>query len=261
MAFYDHESWNDPKDLAKPVKAISFPHKVPSTSDRRLIELENRVQRLMEAHLAPKSSVQVNKTASSCEICSGPHDTQICMENPKQAFVCYASLRTDEAGDARLSEFGDDFKQQQSEMTNKIDTLLKTINDRITGALPSDTVKNLKLNVNSTSTVLSAHSYPIEILYEEHLPGELEIARNTELNPFKDVLVFRKMVEFLGAIHINLKGNMWESEDLIEKKIDWKRPPKEGDGAWHIKIEIIDPDGENFDIKLFNQFPQLGTFS
>ncbi|GKA25629.1 MAK10-like protein [Tanacetum coccineum] len=43
-----------------------------------------------------------------------------------------------------------------------------------------------------------------------HLPGEWEIARDAELNPFKDVLVFRRMVEFLGAIPINLKSNMWE---------------------------------------------------
>ncbi|GJX93100.1 hypothetical protein Tco_0347686, partial [Tanacetum coccineum] len=52
--------------------------------------------------------------------------------------------------DARLSKFEADFKQQQGEMTNKIDTFLKAINDRMTGALPSDTVKNPKLNVNST---------------------------------------------------------------------------------------------------------------
>ncbi|GJX43760.1 hypothetical protein Tco_0260436, partial [Tanacetum coccineum] len=70
---------------------------VSSTSDHRLIELENQVQRLMEAHLAPKSFVQVNKIASSCEICSGSHDTQYCMENLEQAFVDYASSRTDEA--------------------------------------------------------------------------------------------------------------------------------------------------------------------
>ncbi|GJS18463.1 hypothetical protein Tco_0412935 [Tanacetum coccineum] len=50
--------------------------------------------------------------------------------------------------DARLSKFEADFKQQQGEMTNKIDTVLKAITDRITGALPSDTVKNLNLNVN-----------------------------------------------------------------------------------------------------------------
>ncbi|GKG41865.1 hypothetical protein Tco_0473616, partial [Tanacetum coccineum] len=58
--------------------------------------------------------------------------------------------------DARLSKFEADFKQQQSEMTNKIDTVLKAITDRIAGALPSDTVKNPKL---SASLVLFARSY------------------------------------------------------------------------------------------------------
>ncbi|GKD45782.1 hypothetical protein Tco_1270427 [Tanacetum coccineum] len=154
LALYDNESWNDPRDFPKPVKAISLPQ-----------------------------DVLMNKIASSCEICSGPDDTQYCMENPEQAFVDYASSRTDEAGgkwftfkpeqnnlglvsnfmasqDARLSKFEADFKQQQGEMTSKIDTVLKAINDRITGALPSDTVKNPKLNVNSTSLVSSARSYP-----------------------------------------------------------------------------------------------------
>ncbi|GJY77943.1 hypothetical protein Tco_0483744 [Tanacetum coccineum] len=83
-----------------------MPQDVPSTSDRRLIKLKNQVQRLMEAHLAPKSSVQVNKIASSCEICSGPHGTQYCMENPEQAFVEYASSRTDEAGGKWVIEVG-----------------------------------------------------------------------------------------------------------------------------------------------------------
>ncbi|GKC02917.1 hypothetical protein Tco_0994527 [Tanacetum coccineum] len=61
--------------------------------------------------------------------------------------------------DARLSKFEADFKQQQSEMTNKIGMVLKAITDRIAGALPSDTVKNPKL---STSSVLFARSYPTE---------------------------------------------------------------------------------------------------
>ncbi|GJT27108.1 retrovirus-related pol polyprotein from transposon TNT 1-94 [Tanacetum coccineum] len=63
--------------------------------------------------------------------------------------------------DARLSKFEANFKQQQSEMTNKINTVLKAITDRMAGALPSDTVKNPKLNVNTTTSVLSARSYPI----------------------------------------------------------------------------------------------------
>nr|GEX40989.1 hypothetical protein [Tanacetum cinerariifolium] len=62
LALYDIESWNDPMDFAKLVKAISLPQDVLSTFDRRLIKLEN----------------------------------QYCMKNPEQAFVDYASLRTDE---------------------------------------------------------------------------------------------------------------------------------------------------------------------
>ncbi|GJS48656.1 MAK10-like protein [Tanacetum coccineum] len=239
LALYDNKSWNDPKDFAKPVKAIALPQDVPSTFDRRLIEIENQVQRLMEAHLAPTQPTQVNKITTPCEICSGPQDTQCCMENPKQAFVEYASSRTDEAGgkwytfkpkqnnlgdtynpswrshpnlrwrqpqnsqnnfsnppnqfqpngsilirpfnnnpqnfnnhsnieglvsefmasqDARLSRFEADSKQQQSEMTNKIDTMLKAITDRIVGTLPSDMVKNPKLG---THPVSSTHSNPI----------------------------------------------------------------------------------------------------
>nr|GEU46547.1 MAK10-like protein [Tanacetum cinerariifolium] len=98
LALYDNESYNDPRDFVKPVKEISLPQDVPSTSDCHLVDLENQVQRLMEAHLAPKQHVQVNKISSSCEIYSGPHDTQYFMENPKQAFVEYASSRINDVG-------------------------------------------------------------------------------------------------------------------------------------------------------------------
>ncbi|GKE07421.1 hypothetical protein Tco_1399439, partial [Tanacetum coccineum] len=58
--------------------------------------------------------------------------------------------------DARLFRFEADFKQQQVEMTNKIDTVLKDITNRTTRALPSDTFKNSKLNVNSTSSLVGS---------------------------------------------------------------------------------------------------------
>ncbi|GJS83444.1 hypothetical protein Tco_0749985 [Tanacetum coccineum] len=181
LAFYDNESWNDPRDFAKPVKVISLPQDVPSTFDHFLIELESQVQHLMEAHLAPMQPTQVNKITSSCEICSGPHDTQYCIENPEQAFVEYASSRTNKAGglvsnfmasqDARFSKFEANFKQQHSEMTNKIDTVLKAITDRIARALPSDMVKNPKLN---TSPVSSVRSYPTKYLQcSTHIHGSI----------------------------------------------------------------------------------------
>ncbi|GJW88463.1 hypothetical protein Tco_0163803 [Tanacetum coccineum] len=57
----------------------------------------------MEAHLAPKQPIQVNKITSLCEICNGPHDTQYCMENFEQAFVEYESQHTNEAGDKQFT--------------------------------------------------------------------------------------------------------------------------------------------------------------
>ncbi|GJS24899.1 hypothetical protein Tco_0453531 [Tanacetum coccineum] len=208
-------------------------------------------------------------------------------------------------------------------MTNKIDTVLEAITDRIAGTLPSDTVKNLKLGTRPVSSARSylnidpqCSSHPStsinaikahfnDAIIEPQQPEEPEptfkdefkdlhlnlpvlevlayaliynaildkyierrgflattnavidckmakiavregITRDTELNPFKDTLVFRRMVEFLGAIPINLKCNMWESEDLIIKPINWDKPPKNEDGAWHAKIRLIDPDGEEF---------------
>ncbi|GJS79823.1 MAK10-like protein [Tanacetum coccineum] len=95
LALNDNKSWNDLRDFAKLVKAITFPQDVPNTSDHRLIEIENQVQRLMEAYLAPTQPTQVNRITTPCEICSGPYDTQYCMEDPEQAFVEYASSRTD----------------------------------------------------------------------------------------------------------------------------------------------------------------------
>ncbi|GJV79768.1 MAK10-like protein [Tanacetum coccineum] len=126
---------------------------VPSTSDRRLIELENQVQRLMEAHLAPMQPAQVNKITSSCEICNSPHDTQYCMENPKQAFVDYASspqnssfstyssnyqtrlekalIDFDSHQEKRLSSLRAQLGQQQDDMISKINLLWKTISEKL----------------------------------------------------------------------------------------------------------------------------------
>ncbi|GKB26141.1 hypothetical protein Tco_0865542 [Tanacetum coccineum] len=95
LALYDNKSWNDPRDLLSPVKAIFF------ASDVRVhLPSPHRAQKIksnawMEAHLALMQPTQMNKITSSCEICGGPHDTWYCMENPEQAFVDYASSRTD----------------------------------------------------------------------------------------------------------------------------------------------------------------------
>ncbi|GJR16283.1 hypothetical protein Tco_0798935 [Tanacetum coccineum] len=75
----------------------------------------------MEAYLAPKQPIQVNKITSSCEICSGPHDTQYWMENPEQAFVDFASSYTDEAGDTKFVYTKDDGDVMFIEIIRKYD--------------------------------------------------------------------------------------------------------------------------------------------
>ncbi|GJV67953.1 MAK10-like protein [Tanacetum coccineum] len=254
LALYENVSWNDLRVFAKLVKAISLPHDVPSTFDRHLINLENQVQRLMEAHLAPMQPTKVNKITSSCEICSGPYDTQYCMENPKQAFVEYASSRTDEAGDVevhigKLKLLNDIYV---IDMKKDLETPLLVGRGFLVTANGVIDYRKAKIAVGEGITRKD--------FLDCHFPREWEIARDAEINPFKDVLVFRRMVEFLGALLLNLKGNMWESEDLIENLINWDKPPKDGYGAWHAKIRILIWMEKNSP-KPYNQSPPLESSS
>jgi hypothetical protein len=79
------------------------------------------------------------------------------------------------------------------------------------------------------------------------------MARDAEINPFKDTIVFRKLVEFLGTIPINLKGNKWDTDKNHENPINWNKPPKGGDGVWHAQVKLIDPDGEEFEKTFFTK--------
>ncbi|GJY35914.1 hypothetical protein Tco_0421292 [Tanacetum coccineum] len=260
----------------------------------------------MEAHIAPTQPTKVNKITTLCEIYNGPHDTQYCKEDPKQAFVEYASSRTDEAGgkwyifkpeqnnlgdtyspswrghpnlrwrqpqnsqnnfsnppnkfqsngpnpnrsfnnnprsfnnqsnlkglvsnfiasqDARLSKFEADFKQQQSEMTNKIDIVLKAITDRIAGALPSDTVKNPKL---SSTPVLSAR---------QKEKGNLGNT-NSNLYPQPDPLAS------IATEQVRKLNSMLELLGLVPQSSNTKFVCSKGDAGEAMFIEIIRDDDE-----------------
>ncbi|GJS52941.1 hypothetical protein Tco_0626303 [Tanacetum coccineum] len=188
----DHEDANE--HIKKVLEIVDLFHIPNITID---LELSSTLDRSSSCSDTTYSSEQIS---SLCEICSDPHDTQYCMENPKQAFVDYASSCNDEARDARLSKFEADFKQQQSEMTNKIDTVLKAITDRMAGALPSNMVKNPKMNINSTTSVLSAQ----ENEEKENISRE-DINNNssTPLDPSvsfitEKVLKFNSFFESLG---------------------------------------------------------------
>ncbi|GJT39766.1 hypothetical protein Tco_0939631 [Tanacetum coccineum] len=82
LALYDNENWNDPRDFAIPVKAISLPQDVRVHVIRTPHRGENQVM-LNGSSSAPMQTTQVNLKSTSFEICSGPTTTQYCMEDPE----------------------------------------------------------------------------------------------------------------------------------------------------------------------------------
>ncbi|GJY29423.1 MAK10-like protein [Tanacetum coccineum] len=241
LALYDNESWNDLRDFLKPVKAITLPQDVLSTSGYRLID--------------------------------GPRDTRHCMENPEQAFVEYASSRTDEAKeglvsefmasqDARLSKFEADFKQQQSEMTNKIDTVLKAITDQIAGTLPTDTIKNPKLGthpvsfdrsyptmdpqcstqVHSSINTITFHPKQPEKsqVNEPNMELEEESIKNANSNPQPQPNQFA----FIAIKQVRKLNSMLESLGLVPQSSNTKFVCSKEDDGEVMFIEIIRDDDE-----------------
>ncbi|GKD15361.1 hypothetical protein Tco_1199768 [Tanacetum coccineum] len=62
LALYDNKSWNDLRDFAKPIKAITLPQDVLKTSDRCLLELEDQINYLLKGL---KMTSKTNTTSSS----------------------------------------------------------------------------------------------------------------------------------------------------------------------------------------------------
>nr|GEV52688.1 hypothetical protein [Tanacetum cinerariifolium] len=95
-------------------------------------------------------------------------------------------------------------------------------------------------------------SYPVRIVKDV----EVHIEKLTLLNDFyvidlkKDpetpLLVGRGFLATTNAVIDCRMAKIAESKDLIKIPIDWDKPLKDGDGAWHAKIRLIDPDGEEF---------------
>nr|GEV20112.1 hypothetical protein [Tanacetum cinerariifolium] len=108
LALSDNESWNDPRDFSKPVKALSMPHDAPSAFNHHLIEMKNQVQ------------------------------------HPERAFVEYASTHTNEAGNKwytfkpEENNIGDTYNTSWKSHPNL----------RLGDSKPFDTLDDLKSCVN-----------------------------------------------------------------------------------------------------------------
>ncbi|GJY23034.1 hypothetical protein Tco_0396692 [Tanacetum coccineum] len=69
---------------------------------------------------------------------------------------------------------------------------------------------------------------------------ERVLAMEAYFNPFKNVIVFKKLVDFLGSLPMQLKNLDWGNEGYeTYKKVD-------GDEDWHARFEIVTPSGRKF---------------
>ncbi|GJY07488.1 MAK10-like protein [Tanacetum coccineum] len=95
-----------------------------------------------------------------------------------------------------------------------------------TKSYPIGIVKNVEVHIGRVKEI---------DICDEEVPYWTTLGKQEsyELRPSTDE------IEFLGAIPINPKRNMWESGVLVDKRVDWNKPPKGEDGAWHIRIELI----------------------
>ncbi|GJW65515.1 putative ribonuclease H-like domain-containing protein [Tanacetum coccineum] len=86
---------------------------------------------------------------------------------------------------------------------------------------------------------------------------ERALAMEAYFNPFKNIIVFKKLIDFLGSLPVQLKNTDWGNEGYgVYKKM-------EGNGYWNAKFEVTTPSGRKFtrmfktkktDWKLFGKF-------
>ncbi|GKE49108.1 hypothetical protein Tco_1480366 [Tanacetum coccineum] len=151
--------------------------------------------------------------------------------------------------DARLFSFEADFKRQQSEMTNKIDTLLKAITDQITGTLPSDTAHFKEATISQTSL-----RQP-EI---ENKPSQPEEPEPTLKDEFQDLHLNLPVLEDLAyaPIYNSILDKYVESSELGKNRsafVQGEIPVKIEDPGLFTLLRILG------DSKPFDTLADLGS--
>ncbi|GJV51260.1 DNA-directed DNA polymerase [Tanacetum coccineum] len=154
----------------------------------------------------------------------------------------------------------------QGEVPAKIeDPRLFTLPCRLGDSKPFDTLAYLGSCVNIILLYLFK-KLSIRLLEEtDHIYGLADGTKSYPVGIVKDVEVHIGKLKLLNDFYvIDMKKDpetpLLDSKHVIQNPIDWNKPPKNGDGALHAKIRLIDPDGEEF-TKPCNQYPSLESSS
>ncbi|GKC74819.1 copia protein [Tanacetum coccineum] len=90
------------------------------------------------------------------------------------------------------------------------------------------------------SPFLSTYGAVIDIGRDIEDVMERALAMEAYFNLFKNIIVFKKLINFLRSLPVQLKDTNWGNEvHRLYKKVN-------GDGAWHEKFKIITPSGRKF---------------
>nr|GEZ14304.1 hypothetical protein [Tanacetum cinerariifolium] len=252
LALYDNKSWNDTRDFAKPFKTISLPQDVPSTSDRRLVGLENQVLSSTRSSPMedPQSSSNPFKLVNSIETQNGSAFIQ--SEMPKKMKGLSLFILPYRLGDSKTIETLADL----GSCMNLIPLhLLKTLKIGL-----SEETKNVLGLADRTKSYLIRIVRNVEVYARKLKLLKDYYFKDMEKDHVCPLIVGRGFLATGSAIIDCKKSKIAESDDMIDKQIDWNKPPKEGDDAWHIRIEMIDPDGEQFD-RVFQPIPTTRKLS
>ncbi|GKA77932.1 putative ribonuclease H-like domain-containing protein, partial [Tanacetum coccineum] len=82
--------------------------------------------------------------------------------------------------------------------------------------------------------------------YGPFAPSDIEdemeraLAMEAYFNPFKNIIVFKKLIDFLGSLLVQLKNSDWCSEGNEVYK------NTKGDGVWHAKFKVTTPSGRKY---------------
>ncbi|GKB26505.1 hypothetical protein Tco_0865906, partial [Tanacetum coccineum] len=135
LALYDNESWNDPRDFARPVKAIALPQDVPTISHDEREELRKKgikspSKLLSLKYLSPASIKELNKNPSdpicvhfvnSIIILSTDDDTE--EEDVLSTNVCDLNLDGMVKGKEGVKEQGKEEIEMETDM--EVDEVIK----------------------------------------------------------------------------------------------------------------------------------------
>ncbi|GJV00738.1 hypothetical protein Tco_1330008 [Tanacetum coccineum] len=276
LALYDHEGWNDARDFAKLVKAISLPQNTPKMHDRQLLELGDQISYLLKgSRTTPKTSSTNIPQAYDEAIYSNPHSqnfneatnawkdkpnfnwarTQTFASPQNGSFSTYSSNMPnkpssyqiklervlndfDSHQEKRLSSLGTQLKQQQDEVINKINTLWKVVLEKFNNAPTRDIAKDSMSCIKAVSREhLGNRALPNKGIKSPSKFLSLKYQSQSSLEVQNRNSSFPKHVHFINTITIIRK-----EDEPREARIVEPRATKNNDH--NIIVEVEDEVGE-----------------